>query len=146
MILLDANLLLYAYDARAKHHAASRVWLERVLSEPERVALTSTVILAFLRISTDFHILAKPLGTDEAIEVIARLLGQPQVVQLSPGERYWDIFRQLLVKTGAAGKLVMDAHLAALAIEHNATLCTADHDFKRFAGLRWHYPLEESGA
>ncbi len=143
MILVDANLLLYAYDATARHHAAARAWLTRVLSEPEQVAVTSTVILAFLRISTDFHVLKQPLRPEEALEIVSRLLRQPQVVELSPGERYWELFRRLLLAGNVVGNLVMDVHLAALAIEHNATLCTADQDFKRFTGLRSRYPLQE---
>ncbi len=143
MLLIDANLLLYAYDGSVKHHEAARTWLTRVLSEPESVAMTSTVVLAFLRISTDFHIVRQPFAPDEALDIVLRLLRQPQVVELSPGERYWQIFQQLVARSGATGKLMMDAHLAALAIEHNATICTADRDFKRFDGLRSYYPLDE---
>jgi predicted nucleic acid-binding protein len=80
----------------------------------------------------------------EAATVIDDLLERPQVRFLQPGERHWTILRKLLLEGQVSGSLVMDAHLAALAIEHGALLCTTDRDFSRFPGLRWENPLEKT--
>ena len=61
---------------------------------------------------------------------------------LNPGERHWEILRSLMISGQVRGPLIMDAHLAALAIEHGATLATSDRDFARFSGLRILNPLE----
>ena len=141
MTLIDANLLLYAYDSASPHHRAARTWLERMLSGPEPVVLAWTVILAFLRISTDPRILQKPLSVTQAAGLAAEWLGNPSVGVLEPGDRHWKILERVLADGKATGKLVMDAHVAALAIEHGATLATADRDFARFPGLRFFNPL-----
>ena len=141
MILLDANLLLYAYNSSSEHHAAAKHWLEGVLSQPESVRLAWVSVLAFLRISTNPRAYPYPLSPAEASEIVAEWLVRPTVATLEPGERHWPILSQLLTTTQARGPLVMDAHLAALAIEHGATLCTTDQDFTRFPDLRLLNPL-----
>jgi len=143
MIVVDANLLLYAYDTRAAQHDASRQWLERVLSGPEFVRFAWVTIWAFLRISTNPAVFANPLSMAEAEAAVTAWFEQPRVDVLEPAERHWEILRELLVKAQVRGPLVMDAVLAALAIEHGATLQTADGDFARFPGLRWENPLRE---
>lgn len=143
MILVDANLLLYAYDSSSRDHARSRAWLEEALSSPDPVAFAWVTILAFLRISTNPRALARPLAIDESIAIVSSWLAQPCVVVLDPGERHWDVLVKVLGPGQARGPLVMDAHLAALAIEHGATLATCDRDFTRFDGLRLVNPLSE---
>jgi toxin-antitoxin system PIN domain toxin len=140
--IVDANLLLYATDARSPRHEAARAWLERQLSGGETFAFTWIVLLAFLRLSTNPHVFVRPLSPDRAFDVLDRWLGQPCVVIVHPGDRHPAVVRQLLQPLGTAGNLVNDAHLAALAVEHGAELNSCDADFSRFSGLRWINPLD----
>jgi hypothetical protein len=144
MMLLDANLLLYAYDSSSEHHERARKWLQRVLSQPEPVALAWTTILAFLRISTHPRALQRSFSIAEAASIVSGWLAVPALRILPPGEQHWAILSALLAEGQARGPLVMNAHLAALAIEHGATLCTTDRDFARFRELRVVNPLESS--
>ena len=141
MILVDANLLLYAYHPRAEQHEASRSWLETTLSGPELVRFAWVTLWAFLRISTNPRVFERPLSTGEAEAAVSSWLSQPVAGVLDPGERHWDILCRLLHEGQATGPLVMDAALAALALEHGATLHTTDRDFSRFPGLKWKNPL-----
>jgi len=141
MILIDVNLLLYAHDSASVQHEAARVWLENTFSEPEAVGLAWVTILGFLRISTNPRLYKHGPSLAEATTIVSGWLDQPLVTILHPGERHWEILRQLLVEGQASGPLVTDAHLAALAIENGATLATTDRDFARFPGLRLLNPL-----
>ena len=141
MILIDANLLLYAYHPRAEQHQKSRVWLETVLSGPDLVRFAWLTLWAFFRIATNARVFERPLSTSEAEAAISSWLAQPVAGILEPGERHWGILRDLVDDGQATGPLVMDAVLAAIALEHGATLCTTDRDFSRFSGLRWTNPL-----
>lgn len=141
MKLPDVNLLLYAYDDRSPHHTATARWLEDTLSGTETVGFAWLVLLAFVRISTNARILEQPLGAEEALEIVDSWLAQPVTTVVHPSPRHAAVLRELLVETGTAGNLVTDAHLAALAVEHDAELCSADTDFARFAGVRWTNPL-----
>ena len=143
MILIDANLLLYAYDASSPRHTASKRWFETVLSGTLPVILPWQVLLAFLRIATNARAMESPLSRKEAIGIVEEWLGRPQVVILGEGERHWEILRTLIDKSQATGPLMMDAHLAALAIEHGATLYSVDQDFSRFSELDWQDPLTD---
>jgi len=144
VILIDANLLLYAYHPRAEQHQKSRVWLETVLSGPDLVRFAWLTLWAFLTIATNARVFERPLSTSEAEAAISSWLAQPIAGILEPGERHWGILRDLVRDGQAAGPLVMDAVLAAIALEHGATLCTTDRDFSRFSGLRWTNPLANS--
>lgn len=141
MTVIDANLLLYAYDASSRFHARARSWLEETLSGVAPVGLPWVVLLAFLRISTNPRALSHPLAIEGATAIVSSWLEQPCVVPLLPGERHWEVLSGLLGPAQARGPLVMDAHLAALAIEHGAVLATTDRDFARFEGLRSVNPL-----
>ncbi len=141
MILTDANLLLYAYNRDAAEHDAARQWLEGQLSAPDIFCFSWQTITAFLRISTNARAFAHPFTIAEATSIVAEWLGRPQSVVLAPGERHWEIFSELLVTGQATGPLVMDAHLAALAIEHGCVLATTDRDFARFTELQTTNPL-----
>jgi uncharacterized protein len=142
VILIDANLLLYAHNSSARQHKAARRWLEEVLSSTAPVRLAWVTILAFLRISTSARVFPSPLSIGEAIACVADWLEQPAVDVLEPGERHFALLSSLLPAAQAQGAIVMDGHLAALAIEHGAILYTTDRDFARFAGLRIINPLE----
>lgn len=142
MILVDANLLIYAYDGSSPSHEAARTWLEEAVSGYEPVGLAWQTVLAFLRIVTHPRVFERPLLIDEAVAIVSTWLGQPSVRLLQPTDRHWTLLSRLLPHAQARGPLVMDAHLAALAIEHGATLHTTDRDFRRFSDLRVVHPLE----
>ncbi len=142
MILVDANLLLYAYNPSFDRHQKAREWLEGVLSKSDPVCLAWPTILAFLRIATNPRAFEYPLSIEEAILVVSDWLALPAVTILEPGDRHWAVLTELLSQTQVRGSAVMDAHLAALAIEHGAVLCTSDRDFARFPNLRMLNPLE----
>jgi toxin-antitoxin system PIN domain toxin len=145
LILIDANLLLYAYVRGVPEHDRARTWLEGLLTSSQPVRLSWVTILAFLRIATNPRIFEAPFSMAEACTIVGEWLARPTVSVLEPGERHWAILSDLLVQTQLRGAEVMDAHLAALAIEHGATLCTSDKGFGRFAGLRRQNPLETHG-
>jgi hypothetical protein len=142
VILLDANLLIYAYDSVAAEHARARSWLERRFSSREATGLSWITILAFLRIATSRRYESAPMSTEEAASVVTGWVALENVVLVSPTERHWHILSDLLPRSQARGPLIMDAHLAALAIEHGATLCTNDREFLRFPGLKVEFPLQ----
>ena len=141
MILADANLLLYAYNADAPQHEQAREWLEKAMSGPATFALSWQTITAFIRITTNIRAFAEPLSIREAIDIASGWQQRPGLTILLPTERHWAIFSRLLDEGQVAGALVMDAHLAALAIEHGATLTTTDRDFARFKELTVINPL-----
>lgn len=141
MKLVDANLLLYAMDASSPRHDAARRWLEAMLSGAETFAFTWDVLLAFVRIGTRPAVFERPLDADEALDVVDGWLAQPCATIVHPTDRHAAVLRELLRPVGTGGNLTTDAHLAALAVEHGAELCSCDADFSRFAGLRWRDPL-----
>ena len=142
MILLDANLLLYAYNTDAPEHDQARRWLEESFSSTYSFGLSWQTITAFIRIGTNIKAFPTPLTLKEATEIVTEWLERPNVSVLQPTERHWEIFTRLLTEGKAAGALVMDAHLAALAIEHGCQLATTDRDFARFTGLKTVNPLK----
>lgn len=137
----DLNLLIYAIDRSSHSHAAARRWWNERLSGTETVAFSWTVLLGFVRLTTSPRIMQSPLSASEALDYVDRWLGLPITTVIDPTPRHASVLRDLLGALGTAGNLVSDAHLAALAIEHGAELCSADHDFGRFPGLRWIDPL-----
>lgn len=141
MIVPDINLLLYAYDDRSRYHSAAREWWEETLTGARRVGLTWHTILGFVRLSTNPRLFDVPVAPTDAIRAVRSWLDQPGVEILSPGERHADIVFGLIEEAGVAGNLTPDAHLAAIAIEHQAELASNDRDFGRFRGLRWFNPL-----
>jgi toxin-antitoxin system PIN domain toxin len=143
MILLDANLLIYAIDEDSPQHMRARHWLEKTLSSDTAVGLPWIVVLAFLRITTRAGVLRQQLSSAQAIAYIDEWLAQPYVEIVSPGGSHWPLLKELLREVGAAGNLTSDAHLAALAIESGCELASTDHDFRRFSGLRLVNPLLE---
>ncbi len=143
MILVDANILLYAYNADAPEHAASAAWLERTLAEGETLGLAWPVIWAFLRISTNARLWPHPLPAAEACAIVKELVAQPGVLLLQPGARHLEILQELITRYKAMGPLVSDAALAAVALENGAALASTDRDFSRFDRLRWTHPAEE---
>jgi uncharacterized protein len=143
MILVDTNVILYAEDSLSRHHRKAVEWWDEQLSGSSPVGLCWPVLTAFLRISTNRRLHVRPLTTLEAIGKVHSWLDQPCVRVVEAGPSHWQILRRLLEKTGASANLVSDAHLAALAIGYEALLCSCDHDFARFPGLKWVDPLKE---
>jgi toxin-antitoxin system PIN domain toxin len=143
MILPDVNTLLYAVNTASEQHAVALGALRHGLEDQRGVALAWTALLAFLRLSTRRGIFPRPLSIEEALSVIEQWLGHRHARVVHPGERHSEILGRLLKSAGTAGNLTTDAHLAALAIEHGATILTFDRDFARFPGLRWTLPAAE---
>lgn len=140
MNLLDANVLLYAVNQEAPRHVVSRHWIEAALSGTRPVGFAWVSVLAFLRLSTKPGLFPRPLEVVDAAEQVRRWLQRSTSVVVEPTSRHLDILTGLLAESGAGGNLVNDAHLGALAIEHNATVVSFDRDFARFAGVRWEEP------
>ncbi len=141
MILVDANLLLYAVVADYPQHKAAHAWLDERLNDHPRVALPWPSLLAFLRICTNPSLFSNPLSMPDAWQRVDRWLQLDNVWIPAPGERHRHILSEFLHGPAASPKLVSDAHLAALAVEHGLALCSTDGDFARFPDLRWENPL-----
>jgi toxin-antitoxin system PIN domain toxin len=139
--LLDANLLLYASNEDAPLHRPARTWLERSLAEDEPIGFAWLVLLAFLRLTTKPGLFPRPLSVTQSWEAIEAWLAQPSATIVHPTARHAATLRELTLAMGTGGNLTTDAHLAALAIEHGAELCSCDGDFARIPGLRWRDPL-----
>ena len=142
MILVDANLLLYAEDQLNPRHDAARQWWDAQLSGTAPVCLCWTVLCAFIRIGTNSRIFEYPLSIDQSVSRVQSWRDQPCTRLIHPTERHWAVLQQLLVDGQAAANLVSDAHLAALAIEHNCELVSTDADFARFPKLKWRNPIK----
>jgi toxin-antitoxin system PIN domain toxin len=142
MILLDANILLYAYNADVPEHGAISAWLEEVFAGPERVGAPWVSLWAFLRVSTNARLTRRPLAVSAAFEIVRDLIAQSNVAIVDPGSRHVEILRAVAVESRVSGPHMTDAALAALAIEHGAMLASTDRGFARFKGLRWVNPLE----
>jgi toxin-antitoxin system PIN domain toxin len=140
--VVDLNLLIYAVNVDAPHHQRARAWWQEALSGKETVGLAWTVVLGFVRLATRPGLFPQPLTAAQALDLVEGWLGRPTVVLLQPGERHWRWLRGLLEAMGTAGNLTTDAHLAALAIEYDATLYSSDGDFARFGPpLRFENPV-----
>jgi len=140
VLVVDANVLLYAVDESAVDHRSALRWLEEALAQAEPIAIAWVVVVAFLRISTSPSAFARPLTTDEALAALDGWLTAPIVIALEPTPRHLAVVAGLLKEAGTAGNLVNDTHLAALALEHGATVISYDNDFSRFAGVSWRKP------
>lgn len=141
MITPDANIILYAYNEDAPQHEQAKQWLEEQFSATAVFGLSWQVITAFLRISTNPKAFPQPFDLQEAIEIVGEWLALPNLEILTPTVNHWAIFQSLIIEGQTKAAMMMDAHLAALAIEHGATLATTDSDFQRFSGLKTINPI-----
>lgn len=141
MILLDVNVLVYAFHAGSPGHGRYRAWLEGAVASEEPFGLSELVLSGFVRVATHPRVFAPPAPTDRALAFADVLRAQPNAVIVSPGRRHWELFERLCLTAGAKGNLVADAYLAALAMESGSEWITTDRDFSRFSGLRWRHPL-----
>jgi len=141
LIIPDVNLLLHAYNRESPSHGAARAWWKGLLESTEVVGLSWAAMLGFVRITTNRHVLEAPLPIKAACTTVREWLAQPYVSIVHPGDRHAEVLFGLLEQVGTGGNLTTDAHLAALAIEHQAELHSTDRDFGRFPGLRYVNPL-----
>jgi toxin-antitoxin system PIN domain toxin len=141
MIIVDANLLIYAVNRDAPQHEGAKAWLEQVISSRQTVGLSWNVLLAFLRLTTRPGLFRRPLSIGTALDLVGSWIDRESVTLIHPGPRHYQVLRDLLLESGTGGNLTSDAHLAALAIEHGAQLCSLDGDFSRFRRLDWRNPL-----
>jgi toxin-antitoxin system PIN domain toxin len=141
LILVDANILLYAEDSLHPRNQQAREWWDGRLSQTETVCLCWTVLSAFIRIGTNPRVFEHPLSLEQALARVQSWLDQPCTRVVRPTERHWTVFQQMLTDGQAVANLVTDAHLAALAIEHGCELASTDADFARFPKLKWRNPL-----
>jgi len=140
MNLVDANVLLYAVNESDPKHDAAREWLDDALSDRQAVGFSWIVLLAFVRLSTKVGLFPLPLSVEEALIRVQHWLERPQSVIVEATPRHFDLLAGLLGGLGTGGNIVNDAHLGALALEHDATVITYDTDFSRFTGVRWMSP------
>lgn len=136
MIIVDANVLLYAYNPSSPHHERCRSWLESALNGSEQLGFPWQTVLAFVRIATNPQVFTRPLSAMEAASIVDEWFACPQAMRVEPADGYWDLLKEQLVVAQISGQLVSDAALATLAIQNGARLCTTDRDFARFAGLK----------
>lgn len=141
MIVLDANILLYAYDAGSRLHGRAKEWVEEILSGDKLVGLPGQTISAFVRITTNPRLPGARDTIEETAGVVDEWLEQPNVRAIGPSERHWAELRRMLTSGQARGLLTPDAELAALTLQHEGVLHTTDRGFPRFPGLRWLNPL-----
>lgn len=141
MRILDLNLLLYAVNVSAPEHARARAFMDAAMNDGDAIGLPWVVVLGFLRLATSSRIFPTPLSPEAAVAVVDAWLACDTVSVVSERPDHWDILKRLVSAHGVAGNLTTDAHLAALALSHDAVLVTTDTDFQRFEGLRISHPL-----
>lgn len=139
MKIPDVNVLLYAQDRNAPRHDVAKTWLEGALSASEPIGFAWLALIGFIRIATNPVVYPHPLTAEQALDVVDGWLAQPYVIVANPTAEHPRILRDLLQPAGTAGNLTNDAHLAAVAIGHGATLTSFDGDFHRFPGLKLEY-------
>lgn len=144
-MLVDANILVYAHDEASPQHARAHGWLESALNGTERVGIPWPSVLAFLRLMTNPRVAASPLTIREAWAHVTSWFASPGAWVPHPTSRHAEVLGRLLVDLDLSSRLVTDAHLAALALEHGLVVCSADSDFARFPGVRWHNPVAVPG-
>lgn len=140
----DVNVLVYAINPDSRHHTAARYWLEGGYHDPAGVGFAWAAVTGFLRISTLHRVLPKALSIADALRFVDEWLSHPRAQILEPTDRHAALLGRLLIGAGHGGNLVSDAHLAAIAIEHGATLGSFDVDFERFAGLRFEHLVTDA--
>ena len=141
MIVIDANLLIYAYDANSAEHKRSAAWLEGALSGMDAVGLPWQCVCAFMRVVTNRRLPGMRVELNAALAVVEEWLRMPNVQILVPADKHWSVFRRMVVDGQASGPRISDAELAALTIENGGVLYTSDRDFARFPELRFVNPL-----
>ncbi|HTN99192.1 MAG TPA: type II toxin-antitoxin system VapC family toxin [Microthrixaceae bacterium] len=140
MQVVDANVLIYAVNADSPHHETARNWLDQALSQPGGVGMPWIVLLAFIRIVTNARIMPYPMSTEDALSQVEAWLSSPAALIVDPTPRHLTVLASLLRDTKTGANLINDAHIAAMALDHGATVISFDRDFGRFAGLNHEVP------
>ncbi len=141
MRIVDLNVLLYAVNSDAAQHDLVRRWWEKAVNDEETVGLAWVVLLGFLRLATNPRAFPQPLAPDAAAAKLDAWLSRENIRVVRERDDHWAMLKSLLGRAGTAGNLTTDAHLAALALSHDAVLVSCDTDFARFKELRWENPL-----
>lgn len=141
MIVPDVNLLVYAYNEAAPFHEQARRWWESLVNGAERVGVPWLVAAGFVRVLTHPSVRERPATPMQAVDYVEVWFRYSNVTPLNPGTEHLRLFRRALDAAGVGANLVTDAHVAALAMEHQAEVHSNDADFGRFPGLRWRNPL-----
>lgn len=140
MNLVDTNVLIHAVDPLSEYHARAKRWLDGEISSGRTLLMPWLVLVAFLRLTTNSATAVEPMPFEEAAAIVEAWTSQPNVSSPHPDKPHLSRMRELLASTGTGGHLVNDAHIAALALQHDATVMTFDNDFSRFPGVRWKQP------
>ena len=141
MKIVDLNILLYAVNSDAEQHERVRRWWEAAVNDEDTVGMPWIVLLGFLRLATNARVFPRPLAPAAAAAKLDSWIAQDNVRIVREKDDHWEQLKTLLHHAGTAGNLTTDAHLAALAMTHDAVLVSCDNDFARFKGLRWENPL-----
>jgi toxin-antitoxin system PIN domain toxin len=143
MFMVDANVLIYAYDEASRDHKAARKWLASILTGSTAVGFPWISLMTFVRVTTNKRLFDKPYSTDEAFDVVANWLSAPASRVVQPGDEHLRLVKQIAKANKIIGSELTDAHLAAIAVEHGLTLATTDTNFPRFEGLKLINPLAD---
>ena len=143
MIIVDANLLIYATNSDLPEHSTARSFIDMQLSGAVHLGLPWLVVVAFVRLTTNRRVFERPLSVQESLAIVNGWLQLSSVEMINPGPSHWQTLSRLLMRSGTAGNLTNDAHLAAIAIDHGALICSADNDFKRFEGVQHYNPIHD---
>lgn len=136
--------MIYAHRAELPQHEAYRDWLETILNQEQAFGISELVLSSFLRIVTNPRVFKTPTDLESALAFVDQILNRPNCIVITPSERRWQIFNRLCIESEAKGNLIADAYLAALAIDSGCDWISADRDFSRFKGLKWHPPLKKA--
>lgn len=140
MILPDVNVLIYAFRRDCERHSVCKAWLDGIVASDTQFGMSPLALSAVVRIVTNPRAFRNPSSAEEAFAYCNNLLGQPHCEIVTPGERHWEIFTQLCIRSNTKGPLVSDAWFAALAIERACIWITYDRDYARFPRLDWREP------
>jgi toxin-antitoxin system PIN domain toxin len=142
VILPDVNVLIYAFRRDSERHDEYREWVQEMVDGPHAYGMAPQVLASVVRITTHRRAYTNPALLEDALAFCEALLDPPHATVVQPGERHWQIYRDLCAASRAPGSLTQDAWFAALAIEHGCEWISADAHYARFPGLRWRRPFE----
>lgn len=145
MIIPDLNLLVYAYNDGAPSHHTARRWWEALVNGTERVGIPWVVVTGFVRLLTHGSVRDSPATPAQVVDYVEEWFHFPHIAPLNPGSEHLVLLRRSLAAAGVGGNMVVDCHIAALAMEYQAEVHSNDTDFSRFPGLRWRNPLKSKG-
>ena len=141
MIIPDINLLVYAHNQDDVRYEAARTWWDGLLQGDDTIGIPLAVSVGFVRLATNPRVMSPPMTSEQAVSIVRNWLKRSNVFALDAGPSHFDHLEQCLQAAGRAGRFVTDAHLAALALDHNGEIHSADQDFRAFPDVRWRNPL-----